>query len=81
MEMFDKIKHDIEQDYYREHYPNDGQRFIAWYLRNIHNLDIHEAKDCITDGAGDKQIDAIYIMSADQPKKHCDTRQSRQSVL
>ena len=59
--MFDKIKHDIEQDYYREHYPNDGQRFIAWYLRNIHNLDIHEAKDCITDGAGDKQIDAIYI--------------------
>ena len=22
-----------------------------------------------------------YIMSADQPKKHCDTRQSRQSVL
>ena len=61
MEMFDKIKHDIEQDYYREHYPNDGQRFIAWYLRNIHNLDIHEAKDCITDGAGDKQIDAIYI--------------------
>lgn len=61
MEMFDKIKHDIEQDYYREHYPNDGQRFVAWYLRNIHNLDIHEAKDCITDGAGDKQIDAIYI--------------------
>ena len=61
MEMFDKIKHDIEQDYYREHYPTYGQRFIAWYLRNIHNLDIHEAKDCITDGAGDKQIDAIYI--------------------
>ena len=22
-----------------------------------------------------------YLMSADQPKKHCDTRQSRQSVL
>ena len=22
-----------------------------------------------------------YVMSADQPKKHCDTRQSRQSVL
>ena len=22
-----------------------------------------------------------YIMSTDQPKKHCDTRQSRQSVL
>ena len=23
----------------------------------------------------------FYIMSTDQPKKHCDTRQSRQSVL
>ncbi len=22
-----------------------------------------------------------YVMSTDQPKKHCDTRQSRQSVL
>ena len=22
-----------------------------------------------------------YLMSTDQPKKHCDTRQSRQSVL
>ncbi len=42
-------------------YPNDGQRFVAWYLRNIHNLDTFEAKACITDGAGDKQIDAVYI--------------------
>ena len=23
----------------------------------------------------------VYVMSTDQPKKHCDTRQSRQSVL
>ena len=44
-----------------ENYPNEGQRFVAWYLRNIHNLDTIEAKDCITDGAGDKQIDAVYI--------------------
>lgn len=35
--------------------------FVAWYLRNIHNLDTFEAKACITDGAGDKQIDAVYI--------------------
>ena len=34
---------------------------MAWYLRNIHILDTFETKDCITDGAGDKQIDAIYI--------------------
>lgn len=59
--MYDKIMSDISQEYYKQNYPNDGQRFIAWYLRNIHNLDTYETKDCITDGAGDKQIDAIYI--------------------
>ena len=59
--MYKKILEDIAQDYYKSNYPNDGQRFIAWYLRNIHNLDIVEARDCITDGAGDKQIDAVYI--------------------
>lgn len=59
--MYDKILNDISQQYYLDNYPNDGQRFVAWYLRNIHNLDTIEAKDCITDGAGDKQIDAVYI--------------------
>lgn len=59
--MYARILSDIRQPYYQEHFPNDGQRFVAWYLRNIHNLDTHEAKDCITDGAGDKQIDAVYI--------------------
>ena len=59
--MYDRIKSEIKQDYYVQNYPNDGQRFVAWYLRNIHNLDIIETKDCITDGAGDKQIDAVYI--------------------
>lgn len=59
--MYQKIANEINQDYYRENYPNDGQRFVAWYLRNIHNLDPIEAKDCITDGPGDKQIDAVYI--------------------
>lgn len=59
--MYAKIFSDISQPYYKENFPNDGQRFVAWYLRNIHNLDTHETKDCITDGAGDKQIDAVYI--------------------
>ena len=59
--MYDKIKEDISQEYYTNIFPNDGQRFIAWYLRNIFNLDECETKDCITDGAGDKQIDAVYI--------------------
>lgn len=59
--MYDKVLNDIQQEYYQQYYPNDGQRFVAWYLRNIHHLDISETKDCITDGANDKQIDAIYI--------------------
>ena len=59
--IYDRIKSDISQEYYTDNYANDGQRFIAWYLRNIHGLDTAEAKACITDGAGDKQIDAVYV--------------------
>lgn len=61
MSIYDRIKHDIAQEYYTVNYPNDGQRFVAWYLRNIYGLDTAEAKSCITDGAGDKQIDAVYV--------------------
>lgn len=60
-----KINEAIREDYYKDNYVNDGQRFVAWYLRNIHNLDIVETKECITDGAGDKQIDAVYIDNQD----------------
>lgn len=63
--MYNKISHDIQQDYYQVNYANDGQRFVAWYLRNIHGLNTVEAKDCITDGANDKQIDAVYINNQD----------------
>lgn len=63
--MYTKILGDIQQPYYQEKYSNDGQRFIAWYLRNIHGLDIVEARDCVTDGANDKQIDAVYINNQD----------------
>ena len=59
--MYNKVLFELSQEYYIRNFPNNGQRFIAWYLRNIHNLDTYEAKDCITDGAGDKQIDAVYI--------------------
>ena len=59
--MYDKIQEEIKQKYYLENYSNDGQRFVAWYLRNIYNLDEVETKDAIVDGAGDKQIDAVYI--------------------
>lgn len=59
--MYDKIKEEITQDYYAQNFPNEGQRFVAWYLRNIHLRDMNETKDDITDGPDDKQIDAIVI--------------------
>lgn len=67
--MYAKILHDIQQTYYQDNYANDGQRFVAWYLRNIHGLNTVEAKDCITDGANDKQIDAVYINNQDSKVK------------
>lgn len=63
--MIEKIEQDIKDKYYIENFANVGPRFVAWYLRNIHNLDPVEAKDCITDGSGDKQIDAVYIDDQD----------------
>ena len=59
--MIEKIENEIKNQYYIDNYPNDGQRFIAWYLRNIYNLDENQTRYCITDGAGDKQFDAVYI--------------------
>ncbi len=59
--MYEKISEEIKQDYYQQYFPNDGQRFVAWYLRNIHLHDMNETKFNVTDGADDKQIDAIVI--------------------
>ena len=61
MSIYDKIKADIAQPYYTDNFPNEGQRFVAWYLRNIYGLNTVQAKDAITDGADDKQIDAVYV--------------------
>ena len=55
--MYDKIKEDISQEYYTNIFPNDGQRFIAWYLRNIFNLD-----ECVL--CGSKQ--GIVTIDADK---------------
>lgn len=65
-DILNKISAEIQQPYYQQNYSNDGQRFVAWYMRNIHLLDQNEAKDAITDGANDKQIDAIFIDENEQ---------------
>lgn len=59
--MYELVKKQIEADYFKKKFANDGQRFVAWYLRNIHFRDMNEARDDITDGADDKQIDAIVV--------------------
>jgi len=59
--MYDFIKHQIAAEYFQQRFSNDGQRFVAWYFRNILFRDMNETRDDITDGAGDKQIDAIII--------------------
>ncbi|HUO23055.1 MAG TPA: AIPR family protein [Caulobacteraceae bacterium] len=59
--MYDLIKMQIGADYFQQRFSNDGQRFVAWYLRNILFRDMNETRDDITDGADDKQIDAMVI--------------------
>ena len=61
MEIFNKIQEEIQQDYYQQNYSNDGQRFVSWYLRNVHLRDRNQAKYDISDGPDDKQIDAVVI--------------------
>lgn len=61
MSIYDKILEEIKGDYYIQNYPNDGQRFVAWYVFNILRQDKNQTKDAITDGADDKQIDAIVV--------------------
>jgi len=59
--MIEQIKNDITQPFYQQQFSNDGQRFVAWYLRNIHQRNMNQTRDDITDGSDDKQIDAILI--------------------
>ncbi|MCB7128813.1 MAG: hypothetical protein J3T61_04675, partial [Candidatus Brocadiales bacterium] len=59
--MYEKIKEDIQGEFYQQHFPNDGQRFVAWYVYNIHGRDMIETKEDVTDGADDKQIDAVVV--------------------
>ena len=47
------IKNEITQDYYKNNFPNDGQRFVAWYMRNIHNMD----------RLGYSQINFLFILT------------------
>lgn len=62
VELADRINRDIRSDsYYEQNFSNDGERFIAWYLRNVYLRTPVQARDDITDGQDDKQIDALIV--------------------
>lgn len=64
--MLEQIKQEIGKDlFYQQNFSNDGQRFLAWYLRRVLLLSPVAARDAITDGADDKQIDAIVVDDED----------------
>ena len=56
--MYDQIKRDTQAPYYQDRFDNDGQRFVAWYVQNIHRRDMIGTVEDVTDGPDDKQIDA-----------------------
>ncbi len=61
-ELIARIQADIDKDpYYKDNFANDGERFLAWYLRNIYQRTAVEARQDITDGQNDKEIDAVIV--------------------
>ncbi|HEV8111562.1 MAG TPA: AIPR family protein [Planctomycetota bacterium] len=65
--MLTRIKDEISSDpYYQDNFANDGQRFVAWYLRRVLLRDDAATRDDITDGADDKQIDAVIVDDIEQ---------------
>jgi hypothetical protein len=61
-ELVTRIQRDIRDDiYYKQNFANDGERFVAWYLRNVLLRTPIQARDDITDGQDDKQIDAVVV--------------------
>ena len=59
--LVDRIRADLNDKYYKQNFSNDGQRFLAWYLRNCYARTPIQARDDITDGPNDKEIDAVII--------------------
>ena len=64
--MYEQIKKEIGSDpFYADNFANEGQQFVAWYLRRVLLLDVHATRASITDGQLDKQIDAIVVEDGD----------------
>ncbi len=64
--MLAQIQREIAEDpFYRNNFDNDGQRFVAWYLRRVLLRDDAQTRDDITDGPHDKEIDAVIVDDED----------------
>src|SRR5260370_25582237 len=65
--IYELVGKETGQDpWFRDNFANAGQRFVAWYLRRVLLLDVHETRAAITDGQNDKQIDAIVVEDVDR---------------
>jgi hypothetical protein len=65
--MLQLIQNEIRNDpYYQQNFANDGERFVAWYLRRVLLRDAIQARDDLTDGHNDKQMDAVVIDDEDR---------------
>jgi hypothetical protein len=61
-DLLHRIRLDFKSDaYYFQNFPNEGQQFLAWYLRSCYLRTAVQAKDDITDGPNDKEFDAIIV--------------------
>lgn len=62
MDILGKIKAEIKNDkFYKDHFSNDGFRFVAWYVRRVLLRSPEATKIEVVDGANDKKIDALVV--------------------
>jgi hypothetical protein len=61
LNLQDIVATEIEAQPLFQELPNEGQRFVAWYVHRILGASPMDAIDSLTDGPYDKQIDAVHI--------------------
>jgi hypothetical protein len=60
--LIETIKSEISEDpFYQQNFSNEGQKFVAWYLRRVLLRPPSAIKFELTDSPNDKKIDAIVI--------------------
>ncbi|HEU4476257.1 MAG TPA: hypothetical protein VFR71_06135 [Methyloceanibacter sp.] len=60
--LLERIRTDLTSDpYYIQNFSNEGQQFLAWYLKSCYLRTSVQAKDDITDGSNDKEFDVVIV--------------------